>query len=270
MENDFKKIYKLKFMIKRLTTKILCSFYSKILYRDYYTRLKISKFEQLKELGIGATWTIPLSWLDKSSICYLVGAGEDISFDLELSSHLNCEIHIFDPTPKAWNHFQKIQSGDIFYENGERKIAYARKTHDSIKFHKLGLWSNKTIIKFYAPKDPKHVSHSITNLQKTEDYFEAEVDTLSNIMLINGHQYLDLLKLDIEGAEYEVLDFIINNKIKIKILCIEFDELFHNPTSVTIDKVRKYIIKLQNSGLNLVFASGNGNYTFINENANTN
>ena len=37
-----------------------------------------------------------------------------------------------------------------------------------------------------------------------------------------GHDHLDLLKLDIEGAEYEVLDSLAAEGIRSRILCVEF------------------------------------------------
>ena len=40
----------------------------------------------------------------------------------------------------------------------------------------------------------------------------------------NGHTRIDLLKMDIEGAEYRVIDEIIARKIPIRWLCIEFDQ----------------------------------------------
>jgi hypothetical protein len=37
-----------------------------------------------------------------------------------------------------------------------------------------------------------------------------------------GHRHLDLLKLDIEGAEYEVLESLEAEGIVSRILCVEF------------------------------------------------
>ena len=42
-------------------------------------------------------------------------------------------------------------------------------------------------------------------------------------MKLNGHEKIDLLKLDIEGAEVAVLTQMLDNKIYPKYLCIEFD-----------------------------------------------
>ena len=34
--------------------------------------------------------------------------------------------------------------------------------------------------------------------------------------------HIDLLKLDIEGAEYDVIDDVLNEKLSIKQICLEF------------------------------------------------
>ena len=56
---------------------------------------------------------------------------------------------------------------------------------------------------------PAHagVSHSVVNLQRTAagDGFTAKVDSLASIMATQGHAAIDILKVDIEGAESTVL-----------------------------------------------------------------
>ena len=42
-------------------------------------------------------WIIPENILDSTSICYLAGAGEDISFDCCLAQQYGCRIRIVDP-----------------------------------------------------------------------------------------------------------------------------------------------------------------------------
>jgi hypothetical protein len=50
--------------------------------------------------------------LNKNSIIYCFGAGEDISHDLEVACKLESDVHIFDPTPRAINHIKYIK--DLF------------------------------------------------------------------------------------------------------------------------------------------------------------
>ena len=55
-------------------------------------------------------WFIPNDIeLNSGSIVYSAGGGEDISFDLQLSSNYNCYILLIDPTPRSLVHFQEVQ-----------------------------------------------------------------------------------------------------------------------------------------------------------------
>jgi FkbM family methyltransferase len=90
-----------------------------------------------------------------------------------------------------------------------------------LNFLRVGLWSGSGELQFFEPKDSNHVSHSILNLQKTQKYFIGDVTKLSDLMIELNHDHLDLLKIDIEGAEYEVIKSIILDKIQIKVICVE-------------------------------------------------
>ena len=72
--------------------------------------------------------------------------------------------------------------------------------------------------------DLDHVSHSIYNLQGTQAYFEAQCLSLSDTMNYLKHDRIDLLKLDIEGAEYGVVESVVNDRLNVGMICIEFDE----------------------------------------------
>jgi FkbM family methyltransferase len=163
-------------------------------------------------------WVVPLDQLSEKSVCYCVGAGEDISFDSGLVDRLGCQVHVFDPTPRAIAHVHKrLQSSD------------AAGWRDRLLFHAIGVYNENRDLRFYAPRNPSDVSHSIENLQRTEDYFVAECRTLRTIMDELGHDAIDLLKLDIEGAEHRVLRQMVSDGIRPRLLCVEFDTALHQP-----------------------------------------
>ena len=182
-------------------------------FRRFYDRHRLGfaiqpqKRNDLVRLGSDyGGWTIPSGLLHQSSVCYCVGAGEDISFDLSLISSFGCDVYTFDPTPRS-----------IAYVTGLSELD-AR-----LHFIPVGVWNQDAFIKFYAPQNPSHVSHSIVNLQQTSDYFDAKVKRLSTLMQELGHSRIDLLKIDIEGAEYDVLIDICKEGIDVRCICVEYD-----------------------------------------------
>ena len=152
-------------------------------------------------------WIVPTAVIHEDWICYSGGVGEDISFDDGLIERFGCSVYAFDPTPRA--------------------IAFVReRTRSEPLFHFLavGLWSEDTTLKFYAPKDPAHVSHSVVNLQRTAEYFEAPCRSLPTLMRELGHDHIDLLKIDIEGAEHRVVRSMLESGIHPLVLCLEIDQ----------------------------------------------
>ncbi|GIK83878.1 MAG: hypothetical protein BroJett025_05000 [Patescibacteria group bacterium] len=186
----------------------------------------------------GASWWIPRNILNENSICYSGGVGEDVSFDLELIKKFNVKVFAFDPTPRSIEYVSKNVKDDRFI------------------FIPFGLWKNSTKKKFFTPANKNHVSHSIVNLHKTNEFFEANCVTLKLIMQKLKHSKIDLLKIDIEGAEYAVLKKMLNDKIYPNIICVEFDQ----PAS--LKRMYSMVKKLTGSGYKLV-KKEYYNFTFI-------
>lgn len=232
----------------RILRKVTRSVFA-LFHRDSITFTRISRRPDLMEIGTKyGGWVIPRKLLHSASVCYCAGCGEDISFDLGLIDNFGCQVYAFDPTPRAIRHVKSVAGANPKYH-----------------FSDVGLWDKDDVLKFFAPRDPTHVSHSVLNLQKTDEYFEARVRRLSDIMREHSHQTLDLLKLDIEGAEYKVVDSIIEDRLDIRILCVEYDECFNPMDADYKNRIRASVNKLINAGYSLVCAQGNGNYTFCRE-----
>ena len=81
---------------------------------------------------------------------------------------------------------------------------------------------------FYKQTNEKYVSQSLIENMFGENYDTIQVNSIKNIMDQRGHAQIDLLKLDIEGAEIEVINQMLNDKIYPKYLLIEFDLLIKN------------------------------------------
>ena len=70
-----------------------------------------------------------------------------------------------------------------------------------------------------------------------------------------GHGHIDLLKMDIEGAEYQVVDDICRSGIRPKQILVEFHHRFSN---VGIAKTKNAINRLRNIGYGVFSISNSG------------
>ncbi len=214
---------------------------------DQISGARISRRNDLKEIGTKyGGWVVPTSLLNVDSICYCVGCGEDISFDIGLIDYFKCDVYGFDPTPRAIKYVESVAGQNPKYH-----------------FFEVGLWDKEDTLKFFVPENPDHVSHSLLNLQKTEDYISVRVKRLSSLMKELSHDRIDLLKIDIEGAEYKVIESIIEDRIDIKVICVEYDEYFHSIDDKYQDRIQASVKSLVTHGYLLVCAQGNCNYTFV-------
>lgn len=245
-------VEKLKSKIKRFITKIK-------------TNVKIQSIPfDTEELGNNpyGSWTYAVTPnLDRSTII-LCGAGEDISFDIEFSSKFKSSTFIVDPTPRAIIHVKEAlkrigKDKEKGYESGGSQdvksydMRFIKK--DQIKLIENALWNQSKKLKFYCPKNPNFISHSILNFQNdySDDSVAIDVDAINIKNLLNKigleNKNIDILKLDIEGAEHEVIYDLISNKIYPEQILVEFDELSMN-TSRAIKRFKNtHKILLENN-----------------------
>lgn len=127
-------------------------------------------------------------------------------------------------------------------------------------FTPVGLATYDGSIEFYKPTNEHHISHSAFDLGN-HDKIEVPCKTLKTIMHDNGHKTIDIMKMDIEGFEYEVIDSIIKFGIKPQQLLIEFHHFFSNLNNKMTED---YIDKLIAFGYDLVHISNSFcEYSFV-------
>jgi len=148
--------------------------------------------------------------LNENSIIYSFGIGRDISFDTTVIKNHNCRVFGFDPTPKS---IDWIKSQDI---------------PSKFTFHDVGISDKSGFCDFYFPKNPDNVSGSIV-VQDNIDVCEKTTVKMRSIKDITNelaHTHIDILKMDIEGAEYSVIENILDSDISIDQILIEFHDRF--------------------------------------------
>lgn len=207
-------------------------------------------------------WHVPEQWLTPEHTIVSAGAGEDLSFDVAVASKFKSRIVILDPTPRAREHFEMLShalqtdnaapinnSDSEFYEADSSVLS-------RLEFLPLGMWDREETLTFFAPANPKHVSHSIGNLHNSEAAFEAECVSLPALMKTANIDKIDVLKLDIEGAEFQVLEHLLTTDIRPSYILVEFHPGKDEEEASNRPRTNALIRKLGDSGYRLVENSG--------------
>lgn len=188
-------------------------------------------------------WNIIPNDFDKNLIVYSFGVGEDVSFDIALIEKFGIIVHAFDPTPRSisWCKNQNLSSNFIL--------------------HEYGIADFDGIILFNPPENPNYISHTILERSTKDKAIEVPVKKLTTLMKELGHDNIDVLKMDIEGAEYSVIKDMKTSNIRPNQLLIEFHHRFPN---VGISKTKDTINEIKNMGYRIFWVSESGEeYGFV-------
>lgn len=184
----------------------------------------------------GGWWVCPTG-LSREAIVYSAGVGTDITFDRSLIAKYALAIHAFDPTPASLD-FLRAQSLPAGFTS-----------------HPVGLASQDGEATFYAPSNPDHVSHSMVSPGASGRSIHVTVRRLGTIMRELGHRRIDVLKLDIEGAEYDVLDDVLASGLSVQQILVEFH---HRLPGIGVERTRRAVNALNAAGYRIFHSSESG------------
>jgi len=193
--------------------------------------LRLREDVEVPTVKDGGWWFTPLG-LDSDSVVYSLGVGDDIDFDLAIIRRHGVEVHAFDPTPSSVDMLSHRDLPERFH------------------FHPWAVTASDGRLKFY-PRLKKDGSKSdvmytmIAEETTRDDVIEVPAYSLSTIVDKLGHERVDLMKMDIEGAEYEVLDGLLASPVRPAQLLVEFHHRF---PGIGLDKTADIIRRLRADG----------------------
>jgi FkbM family methyltransferase len=171
----------------------------------------------------------------RPAVIYCAGVGEGISFELELAKTSPRPILLFDPSP----------TGIATMAGSDTR---------NINFFPVGLAAKTGVIEFSLTQYDGQVSR----VDQESGYGKVSFDCwdLVTVMRKNGDATIDLLKMDIEGFEYEIIDQFLDERIPIRQLCVEFHPWLRP------GRTYKTIAKLYRAGYRIIHKH-HGDHTFV-------
>lgn len=194
--------------------------------------------------GADAGWCIAAGSLSANSLVVDVGLGEDVSFSRSIIKRYGCRVHGFDPTPRA--------------------IAFVKaQAEERLVLHPLALATAQGTARLYLPADPAHVSGAMAQeAHLSAKFVEVETCTLGQILALIDASHIDLLKLDVEGTEYDVIDSEEFRAIAPRIgqLCVEFH---HRWKRRGVRATSSAVVRLRELGFACCWRSPSTNEEFL-------
>ncbi|RXK89430.1 FkbM family methyltransferase [Chlorobaculum sp. 24CR] len=200
---------------------------SKILLRQILGHELKAEVELYCKTFNAGDWAFSPIGINSSSVIFSAGTANDIRFDKSLINSFACNVHAFDPNPK-WIDWIRAQ-----------------RTPPEFHFH------------------PFTIGNADGTVRLREDAVEVPAKRVQTVMSELGVEAIDILKMDIESAEYEVIDDILDSGVPVYQLLVEFHHRFKN---VPIEKTKSVLEKLSAAGYRIFHISEKyREFSFIHE-----
>jgi len=194
-------------------------------------------------------WAVDTTSISKSTVVVAFGLGEDVTFESHLIERFGCCVFGFDPTPRSIQYIADNIRNPRF-----SSFPYALADRDGL-------------ITFTAPPDSvaDQVSASAYAKYDVTDSNAISVPclTLNSIQNKFDIQKIDILKMDIEGAEFAVIEQAAASGWlnEISQLLVEFH---HFLPDLTATQTRNAISKLRTAGFEISWIGRtNHEYLFV-------
>ena len=201
-------------------------------------------------------WAIVPSLLNRESpIVYSFGIGDSIEFERLLIDRFHAQVHAFDPTPSVYDWLREAKVPEAFHfypwaisSRDETLTLYPRRRRNAGETHQM-----------YTCVPQAGIDN---------DSLSVPSKRLGTILTLLGHERLDILKMDIEGAEYDVLSDLIENQVRPDQILVEFHHRFDG---IEKKETSESISRLTELGYMIAFVSETGReVTLVNQQSDPN
>lgn len=199
---------------------------------SFYCRKLPSK----KNIGSADNWFILTDRIN-DAVVYSGGVGKDITFEMALANEYAAKIFLFDPSP-----------------TGNETIS-SLKLPSNVRYYSMGLAGSDGVSSFAPPLKAKEGSYRLGS----ENGVKFDCRSLSSLFREHGHTTIELLKIDIEGFEYEVINDIVANNLDIRQIAVEFHDFYPD---IRKGKTSGAVRLLKNNGYRLFHKRGH-DYSFV-------
>lgn len=180
-------------------------------------------------------WRIYPDAMKSNPLIYSGGIGRNINFDLAMIEKYDAEVFAFDPTPKSLSWIEE------------------KDTPDELNVLPIGISGHDGEIEMSPPKNSNHVSFSrYKGVAESEKF---KVMSIESIMDKYNHGHIDILKLDIEGEEYNVVKDMLDSGLEISQILIEFHHRFEG---FDPDMTKNAISMMDERGYKVFYVSDTG------------
>ena len=199
----------------------------------------------------GGWWVDKTLLVNKNPLLIDCGLGKDISFPIDFLKKFNAYVVGIDPDPISVNFCEEIKPKNMEIH----RKAFWKKSGVAMKFH----------LARAIDKLPKGADGS-GSIISSHDYVDGGVElkvyttSLSEILTLLNRSTCDVLKLDIEGAEYEVISDLINSG-QIDVINQLLVEFHDGVTHFTINDTNKIVEDLKLASFELIHTEAR-NYIF--------
>ncbi|EIE27040.1 hypothetical protein COCSUDRAFT_64052 [Coccomyxa subellipsoidea C-169] len=168
-----------------------------------------------RQLGDNGKWLCGVRTLLKKDHCvvYSFGSNGETTFEQDLLRNTKCDVHVFDPTlsPEVQKQVSSIKG---------------------VTLHNYGLGITDGMIE---------LSDSRQNMNK--GYTAFPVKTLGTIMKELKHDWVDVMKVDIEGAEWGFLADLVAKRLPLPFTQLQVEYHYFHKSNITVPRKMLDVLK---------------------------